>query len=474
MARVLIIDDDPMVCEMLSQAIAMEGHEPASAGTLEQGTAMARGASYDVVFLDVRLPDGNGLQAMPDLKAAGPGREPPEVIIITAEGDADGAELAITNGAWDYLQKPAGLRQMTLPLLRALEYRAKRSRPALAVFHREGIVGACPAMRACVETVARAAATEASVLISGETGTGKELFARAIHANSRRRDKPFVVVDCAAMPASILESELFGSLRGAFTGADRDREGLIGQAHGGTLFLDEVGELPLQQQRAFLRVLQERRYRPLGATGERPSDFRLVAATNRDLAAMTGRGEFREDLLFRIRTVGVDLPPLRGRGRDVRELAMRRIAELCERYGMDTKGFSPGFFEILEAYGWPGNVRELFHVLERTLVAAGPEPVLFAKHLPDEVRVAAARSRVDRDDAAPGSASAPGPQEELPPWREYRDRGLAELERAYLNRLLELAGGNVTRAASRAGLSRQRLYALLRKHGLRKHWQSPS
>jgi two-component system NtrC family response regulator len=317
-----------------------------------------------------------------------------------------------------------------------------------------------------LEQMSLAASSEASVLITGETGTGKELFARAIHDNSSRSERPFVIVDCGALPETLIEHELFGHVRGAFTGADANREGLVKLADKGTLFLDEIGELPLSQQKAFLRVLQEKRYRPLGGKTEIPSDFRLVAATNKDLAELVRVGHFREDLLFRISSFTIHLPPLRDRTEDVKELALHRLDQLYAQYGLKPKGFSGDFLESLAAYDWPGNVRELYNVLEQALLAAKDEPILYPYHLPTSLRVVQARSRLDHK---PGMHPAHTPRALLdapPPWREYREEQVFEAESRYLTRLIEHTSGNITRAAEVSGLSRQRLHTLLKKHGM--------
>jgi two-component system NtrC family response regulator len=264
MARILIIDDDKRVCEALSLAINHMGHRVFNAFTLKDGLRTIKAERIDVVLLDVRMPDGNGLAILPEIRK---GHHRPEVIIITGAGDLNGAELAIKSGAWDYIQKPLSLQDMTLPITRALQYREeklKRKNIPLAL-KREGIVGSSPKMLECLDLVAQASASKANVLITGETGSGKEIFARAIHQNSPRHQKSFVVVDCSAIPETLVESILFGHEKGAFTGAEKTTEGMFKQADGGTLFLDEVGELPLTMQKRFLRVLQDHRFRPLGS-----------------------------------------------------------------------------------------------------------------------------------------------------------------------------------------------------------------
>ena len=379
MANILIIDDDKVLCEMLYRRLGSMGYEVLYALTLKEGLIKAASKDFDIVFLDVYLPDGDGLKAIPKIRES---PSSPEVIIITGEGDPDGAELAIKSGAWDYIEKPLSLEQTTLPIVRALQYREeKRKGGPKTALKRGGIIGTSPQLEACLDHVARAANSDSNVLITGETGTGKELVARAIHQNSPRSRKTFVVVDCAALPGTLVESILFGNEKGAFTGADRAREGLVKHADGGTLFLDEVGELPLLIQKSFLRVIQERQFLPVGAKAEIKVDFRLIAATNRDPDNMVRNNQFRSDLLYRLRTHSIELHPLRDRTSDIKELIFYHLNKLCESYGTETKGFSPEFFEVLMTYEWPGNVRELLNTLEEVLSVARHEPTLFPYHL---------------------------------------------------------------------------------------------
>ncbi|MEJ5378553.1 MAG: sigma 54-interacting transcriptional regulator [bacterium] len=246
-----------------------------------------------------------------------------EPIIITGAGGAEAAQVALKSGAWDFIQKPASVSELELSLIRALQYRElKQADLALEAIRVDGIVGQCPAFIRCLQQAARAATSDVTVLITGETGTGKELVARAIHAKSFRAQAQFVVVDCTVIPQNLVESTLFGQVRGAFTGAEKESKGLVGQAHGGTLFLDEVGELDISVQKAFLRVLQEKKYRQVGGREELESDFRLVAATNRDLEALVKQGRFRQDLLHRLMALHIHLPPLRDRGDDIKALVM--------------------------------------------------------------------------------------------------------------------------------------------------------
>jgi two-component system NtrC family response regulator len=309
----------------------------------------------------------------------------------------------------------------------------------------------------CLDLLAQAAHSEVNVLLAGETGTGKEVFARAIHENSMRGENNFVVVDCTALPETLVESVLFGHEKGAFTGADRAQVGLVRQAHAGTLFLDEIGELPLAVQKAFLRVLQEHRFRPVGAKGEIESDFRLIAATNRSLEKMVQDGTFRSDLLFRVRTLPIELPPLSARKEDIKELAMYHMARVCERYQIGTKGFSPEVFDALMAYEWPGNVRELVNAIERAISDAYHEPTLFPKHLPLDLRVKVARSSVKKEAIPTAEGVIP-----LGSLAECRHAA----EGRYLRDLMFQTKGKIKEACRISGLSRSRLYVLLKEHNL--------
>jgi two-component system, NtrC family, response regulator len=456
MASVLIIDDDELICEMFSLMVEDLGHRASFERTLEKGFERASEEEFDVIFLDIRMPDGNGLDFLPRIHEL---PSSPEVIIITGLGDPDGAEVAIKNGAWDYIEKSSSTKEMALPFTRALQYREeKRAKKPLAALRLSGIIGSSRAMHACLDHLAQAAYSSMNVLITGETGTGKEVFARAIHENSSRANSSFVVVDCTALPETLVESVLFGHEKGAFTGADRSQDGLIKHAHEGTLFLDEVGELPLSIQKAFLRVLQEHRFRPVGAKQELTSNFRLLAATNRSLDEMVSEGTFRSDLLFRLRTLTIELPSLSVRKEDIKELAMYHMARICERYQIGTKGFAPEFFDALAAYDWPGNVRELVNAIERAITAAYNSPTLFPKHLPVEIRVKIARSSVKKDTPSVADVG----DQRLPPLHKFRQLS----ERQYLQDLMVQARGNIQEACRVSGVSRSRLYALLKDHAI--------
>ena len=487
MANVLIIDDDLEMCTMLGELVTHVAHEASHAQTLEQGLKLALSGVFDVVFLDVRMPDGNGLGVMKEILSVD---FPPEIIVMTGMGDSDGAERAIRNGAWDYIQKPLSPKKIIQPLNRVLQYRDNirlAQRPAHPL-KRSGIVGESHRVQECLNTVAKAAQSLSNVLISGETGTGKELFARAIHVNSQRSSHRFVVVDCASLPENLVESALFGHERGAFTGADRSTEGLVGLANGGTLFLDEVGEMNLNLQKAFLRVLQERRYRPVGGKTEVESDFRLVAATNRDLVEMVGQGLFREDLLYRLNAVSLSLPPLREHLEDLPDLVTQLSTKIYTSMGVKPKLFYQDFFAALSGYHWPGNVRELINILESSISDAYYEPELFPKHLPERIRITMARSAVSSSpfsgalaenpvsdfettgeaetaQATPAAGGVPF-ETPLPTYKSYRESVLNQAEQRYLQQLMRTTRGNIKTACTVSNLGRTRLYTLLKKHGV--------
>jgi two-component system, NtrC family, response regulator len=463
MARVLIIDDDKIIRDWIANVVTQLGHSSFNARTLEEGLRKAQSEPFDIVFIDVRLPDGSGLDIIPKIKAT---RFFPEIIVITGLGDPDEAELAIKSGAWDYLEKPASFEAIKLPILRALEYRAERKsgKPPI-VLKRKGIIGDSQKITSCLELLAQAAGSNVNVLITGETGTGKELFAKAIHYNSSRAKRNFVVVDCTALPETLVESVLFGHARGAFTGADRSEEGLIKQADGGTLFLDEIGELPFLIQKRFLRVIQEHRFRPVGGRQEIESDFRLVAATNRSLESMVRQGRFREDLFFRLRTLVIESPPLRELLEDIKELTVFYMNALCERFGIVPKGASPEFWDIVTAYKWPGNVRELIQALEKALLSAKDEPMLFPKHLPTYIRIQVARNSFLKKPVSPGKPEIPSSfPKVLPKLKEIRKAAVSKAERQYLKDLISFVGGDNDKACRISGLSRSRFYTLLRKY----------
>ena len=481
MANVLIIDDDLGMGGMLAELVNSVDHHAEHVTTLQAGVQQALEGSFDVIFLDVRMPDGCGLDAIDQLLGV---EFPPEIIVITGQGDSSDAELAITKGAWDYIQKPLSPKRIIQPLNRILKYRdglrsISRHEPRL---DREEIVGTSTVIRECLDAVAKSAHSSANVLITGETGTGKELFARAIHNNSERRDRNFIVIDCAALPETLAESALFGHEKGAFTGADRTARGLISLADGGTLFLDEVGEMNLNLQKVFLRVLQEHKYRPVGSKTERSSDFRLIAATNRNPVWMVQNSLFREDLLYRLNSIPLTLPPLRERKEDIEPLTNRFISRVCRSLHCEPKDFSPEFIETLQNYDWPGNVRQLLNTVESAVSEALYEPTLFSKHLPREIRIKAVTStirqpetnaaepvRPEREARSPADTNELSP---LPTFKEHRRMVLQQAEKAYLKKLMKATRGDIRKSCIISGLGRTRLYTLLKEHDIdRMGWE---
>jgi two-component system, NtrC family, response regulator len=457
MTSVVIIDDDPQYAELLKRHVSAEDYSVVCCATLHDGQEAIASVGPAVVVLDVCLPDGNGLERIRSIKA-----DPslPEVIVVTATGEEAGAELAIRSGVWGYWQKGRPLAELMLSIAQAVAYRSDRiSQRDWRSLDRQGVVGESPAMIACFESIAEASAGDMPVLICGETGTGKERVANAVHRNSGRVAGPFIVVDCASLTDSLVESTLFGHEKGAYTGANAERVGLVRQANGGTLFLDEIGELPLGVQKSFLRVLQEKRFRPVGADREVFSDFRLLAASNRNLQRMVDAGEFREDLFFRLRSMEIALPLLRDRGNDVVKIAEALVAITCERLTLPRKHLGPRFCQALLDYSWPGNVRELQQAVECAVSASGQAKSLEAVHLPIQIRIGLARASVRPELNPVALGTVPASRRTL---AEARD----DVSRAYLTQLLDEVRNDIEAACAIAGVSRSRFYGLLKEYGI--------
>lgn len=446
---------------MVERIAERAGHHATTAKTLQKGLERVSAEPVDIVFLDVCLPDGNGIETISAIQGADPS---PEIIIITGAAEPDGAELAIRCGAWDYIEKPFSVTEVLLPIQQVLQYHEqKRAHASPVALKLPGIIGSCHKMTRAYDMLAKAAGSEASVLLTGETGTGKELFARAIHENSARAKGPFVAVDCGALTETLVESTLFGHEKGAFTGASASRVGMFKEADGGTIFLDEIGELSLDIQRKLLRILQDGTFRPVGGRKDESSDFRLIAATNRKLERMAEKEAFRGDLLYRLRSIAIRLPPLRERDGDIQDLAMHYMKTYCGRYGMTPKGFCPEFFEAITHYPWPGNVRELAHAVEHAVSVARQEPTLFRIHLPVHIRADLARKGLEKTEPeAPVSPQPPTGPEGLPRLKEV----VENTEKRYLSDLMQATGGDIQRACSASGLSRASLYSRLKKYGI--------
>jgi two-component system response regulator AtoC len=447
--RVLVVDDDLAMCEVLSSGLPRRGYQPITRQSADAAFALLETEDFDVVVTDLVMKGTNGLELCSKIAA---NRPDIPVVLITAFGTLETAVDAIRAGAYDFVTKPFDLKTLTVALDRAVQHRTlrhevRRLRQQVAAVNRTGeLIGASPAMQTVRDVIQRIAESDASVLVSGESGTGKEIVARNLHQRSHRKDAPFVAVNCAALPESLLESELFGHVRGAFTDARAPRAGLFVQAHGGTLFLDEIGELTPPLQAKLLRALQERTVRPVGGDSETPFDARVVTATNRDLETAIEERRFREDLFFRINVVQIELPPLRSRGNDLLLLAQHFLQQFAEKAGKSIKGLSSGVAEKLVAYAWPGNVRELQNVMERAVAFARYEDIT-AEDLPEKIRsYRKAQVLVEADD----------PVEMVP---------LEEIERRYILRVLEAVGGSRSQASKILGVDRKTLYRKLERYG---------
>ena len=441
-ATVLIVEDNDAMRDLLEEELTDAGHNVLAAPDGHAGLERVRAEPVDVVITDLRMPGLDGFDLIRDIKATA---ESPHVIMITAFGSIETAIKAVKLGAYDYITKPFEIEELLLVVDKALGERDLRQqvkrlqREVEGQYKFDNIIGRSEAIQEVLSMVARIASAPVSILVTGESGTGKELIARAIHYNSTRASAPFVPVNLAAIPESLIESELFGHKKGAFTDARADKPGLFSEAHTGTIFLDEIGELHASLQAKLLRVLQEHEIRPIGATKAQQVDVRVVAATNRDLEDMMSQGTFRDDLYYRLNVIQLDLPPLRKRPDDILPLAEHFLSLSANKTGRQCR-LEPETQRILLGYPWPGNVRELQNVIERgfTLCRGGViEPVDLPNHV---------RERKASDYLATAVA---------------RKMSLAELEREYILRVLEDEGGNKTRTAQRLGLDRKTLYRKL-------------
>jgi DNA-binding NtrC family response regulator len=465
-ARILIVDDEPDMLENCSRILSRQGYACLTAENGHAALAILEREHPDLLLTDLKMPEMDGMALLQHAHATDPALP---VIMITGFASIESAVAAVREGAFDYLPKSFSVDQLRVAVERALRHRGlqienRNLRQQLQqTLGLENVVGRSPAMTQVFELVKKAARSEANILVLGESGTGKELIARAIHANSPRASGPFVPVDCASLPEQLLESELFGHEKGAFTGAVRTKTGLVEAAHRGTLFLDEIGDLPASLQIKLLRALQERQIRRVGGTGLVDVDVRVVSATNRNLAEAIAKGQFREELYYRINVIAIRLPALRERAGDVRLLAHTFL----KRYGQArVTAMDEAAAEALDRYPWPGNVRELQNVIERACALADG-PKVTVKDLPEHVLHAGARP------AAP-EASAPGagPTGELGTGADLtlkaaKEKWLQVLEVSYLRDLLARHDGNVSSAAKAAGIDRKTFHRLINKYDLR-------
>jgi DNA-binding NtrC family response regulator len=448
--RILVVDDDPALLEALVEALENLGYETLGKNEPHQALLLLGTWQPDAAVFDLKMPGMDGLeltrralQIQPELA----------VLLLTGYGTIESAVQAVREGAYDYLGKPFDLLKVDLTLRKALEHqKQKRSYRLLAeTTSRQGevagIIGQSPAILQVFSAIAAVADTDSTILISGESGVGKELVARAVHTSGLRRSRPFVTVDCAAIPDSLLESELFGHAKGAFTGAHRERAGYFEAAADGTVFLDEIGEMPLLLQKKLLRILQEKTFSRVGETRPRTTEARIVVATNRELEREVQAGRFREDLYYRLTVIEIDVPPLRERREDIPSLIDHYLDRFNRKLNRQLQGVTPTAMALLQGYPWPGNIRELVHLLEQVMTFHNPAR-LDAEHLPPHLRSTAPPVLL------PGT------------YVELKERLLAEAGTQYFQTLLRYYHGNVTRVAEHAGLNRRHLSRLLQNLNL--------
>jgi two-component system response regulator AtoC len=462
MGRILILDDEPDMLENCRRILTRAGHECFVSSDPGEALTLLESAIPDLVITDLRMPTIGGLEIMRRARELDPARP---VIMLTAFATIESAVGAVKAGAFDYLAKPFTMDQLRLSAERALAQRNlvienRNLRDQLSgVLGFENIIGSSLAIQRVIDFVRKAARSEANILVLGESGTGKELVARAIHANSPRAAGAFVPVDCAALPANLLESELFGHERGAFTGAVASKPGLLETASGGTVFLDEIGEMPVALQVKLLRAIQEREIRRLGGTQQVRIDVRILSATNRDLRALVAAGEFRDDLFYRLDVIDIVLPPLRVRRSDIALLAQRFLEKFRGADEAEPRGFDPEAITALERYQWPGNVRELQNVIERACALA-EGAMLTLRDLPEKIRSPQAPPVPEPNDATDAN------DQELS-FKQAKAKWIQELENKYLREILIRFQGNVSKAARAARMDRTTFHRLLNKHRIR-------
>lgn len=448
--RVLIVDDDEAHAEALAESLELDGYVSTLAGSGKEGVERLAEQSFDAVLTDLVMHDLDGLALLKEAQRLQPEAA---VVLITGHGSVETAVDAMRRGAADYIEKPVRLNELRTRLERAVETRRLRrdNRELRAQLDErygfEGLIGNSPQMQRVFTVLRQVAPTTATVLILGESGTGKELVARAVHLNSPRRERHFVAMNCAALSEGLIESELFGHTKGAFTGAVTAKEGRIVYADGGTLFLDEVGDMPLETQAKLLRVLESREVQPVGGNRTQKVDIRLVAATNRDLRALVAKGRFREDLLYRLAVISIDLPPLRERQGDLPLLIDHFLIEFARLHGRPSRPLSPEARAVLLRHPWPGNVRELRNAIETMVLLADGDTIALGD-VPDSLRE--------------GAALAPPPRQGY----ELAGRSLAEVERDLIVANLALVEGNRQRAAQILGMGERTLYRKIKEYGI--------
>jgi DNA-binding NtrC family response regulator len=445
--RILIIEDDRRLREVLQKILGRKGFRVDLAENGSEGLKKIKQDSFDVALTDLKMPGMDGMEVLQAIKKLSPQTY---VIIMTAYGTIDSAVEAIRNGAFDYITKPFKTEEILIVLEKALEDRDLRrkidylTKQAEQTFKFDNIIGKSKAMRDIFEMINRVSKTDATVLITGKTGTGKELVAKAIHQSSKRKDKPFVVVNSSAIPDTLLESELFGYVKGAFTGALRDKRGLFQEAHEGTLFLDEIGEIPPSTQVKLLRAIEDRIITPVGGTKGEKVDLRLIAATNHDLQEEVTRGAFRGDLYYRLRVMSIHIPELQERKEDIPLLANHFLKKYNISLKKEVKTISNDTLSVLLDYDWPGNVRELEHAIERGVLLCDSDQIL-PQHLPLEIQF---------------------PEESHIKRAAEEGRSLEEVERKHITLILKKTGGHKEKTASILGIDRRTLYRKIKKYGI--------
>jgi len=459
-AKILIVDDELVICKSCERIFRRAGYSAAYANSGRQALQMLETETYDVVFTDLRMVDVGGLEVVETIRQKYPCTV---VVVITGYANVASAVETMRTGAFDYLPKPFTANELMVVLERALEKRrlnriATDEYEDVADAAFEGIVGRGPRMQEVFKLVRKVAPTDSTVLIIGESGTGKDLTAKAVHSQSKRKKEQFIAIDISTLSSTLLESELFGHVKGAFTGATADKLGFFEAADNGTIFLDEIGNLPLETQARLLRVLQEKEFLPVGSTAVRKVDVRLVFATNQNLKQLVSTGKFREDLYYRLNVFPIKLPSLRERIEDIPELAMHFLRKYCASSNRAIPAVSPEAMDSLARYHWPGNVRELEHVIERLVILVEGETI-------DPIHISAALYRSD----SPIRSILPKTSDDLKQLKkQIRESSVQEIEKLFVEEALMRNDWNVSRAARDVNMQRSNLQALMKKYGIRK------